>query len=198
MNQIIEKIKKIEHGVSHIIEAGDIILSDKTQNHFILANKFLSDSSYQVRMLGTYLLGQLSPYDSQSFTILKTEVGKDENWRVQEMLAKAFDHYCKINGYRKSLQIIKEWLSDKNPNIKRAVIEGLRIWTSRPYFKENPILAIKLISEHKNNESEYLRKSVGNSLRDIKKKNQKLIEEELLNWNLTDPKIEYVKRLVEK
>ncbi len=198
MNQMIQKIKKIERGFLHIIEAGDIILSDKTQNHFILAKNFLCDSSYQVRMLGTYLLGQLSPYDPQALTVLKINVGKDKNWRVQEMLAKAFDHYCKINGYKRSLQTIEEWLSDKNPNIKRAVIEGLRIWTSRPYFKENPMLSIKLISEHKNNESEYLRKSVGNSLRDIKKKNQKLIEEELSNWNLHDPKIEYVKKLVEK
>ncbi len=158
----------------------------------------MSDSAYQVRMLGTYLLGQLSPDDSQALNVLKTEVGKDKNWRVQKMLAKAFDHYCKINGYEKSLQAIEEWLSDKNPNIKRAVIEGLRVWTSRPYFKENLMLTIKLISEHKDNESEYLRKSVGHSLRDIRKKHQKLIEEELSNWDLNDPNIKYVKKIVEK
>ncbi len=198
MDQIIEKIKKIEHGFLHIIEAGDSILSNKTENHFMLANKFLVDSSYQVRMLGTYLLGQLSPYDYRALRVLRTEVGKDKNWRVQEMLAKAFDHYCKTNGYEKSLPIIKKWLSDKNPAIKRAVIEGLRIWTNRPYFKDNPALAIKLISDHKDNESKYLRKSVGNSLRDIKKKNQKLIEEELLSWDLKNSNIEYVKKIIEK
>ncbi len=121
MNQIIQKIKKIERGFLHIIDAGDIILSDKTQNHFILANNFLCDSSYQVRMLGTYLLGQLSPYDPQALIVLKTNVGKDQNWRVQEMLAKAFDHYCKINGYKKSLQIIEEWLSPKIEYVKKLV-----------------------------------------------------------------------------
>ncbi len=198
MNQIIEDIKKIEHGFLHITKAGDIILSDKTQNHFTLANQFLSDSAYQVRVLGTYLLGQLSPYNPQSLDVLKTKVGKDKNWRVQEMLAKAFDYYCKTNGYEKSLHIIEEWLLDENPNIKRAVIEGLRVWTSRPYFKDNPVLAIKLISKHKDNESKYLRKSVGNSLRDIRKKHQKLVEVELQKWNLNDPKIEYVKQLIEK
>ncbi len=198
MNQIIEEVKKIKHGFLHIVKAGDTILADSAQNHFTLASKLLSDSSYQVRMLATYLLGQLAPHDANALNVLKTEVGKDKNWRVQEMLAKAFDHYCKTNGYENSLQLIERWLADDNPNIRRAVIEGLRIWTSRPYFKENPTLAIKLISEQKSAESEYLRKSVGNALRDIKKKNQELIAAELLNWNLNDSKILYVKKLVEK
>ena len=29
---------------------------------------------------------------------MKNEVSKDENWRVQEVLAKAFDEYCKKTG----------------------------------------------------------------------------------------------------
>lgn len=60
-------------------------------------------------------------------------------------------------------------MSDKKANVRRAVIEGLRIWTGRPYFKENPEIAIQLISEQKSDDSEYLRKSVGNALRDISK-----------------------------
>lgn len=149
-------------------------------------------------MLATYILGQLSPENTQALTLLKTEVGKDKNWRVQEMLAKAFDYYCKTSGYEKSLPIIKKWISDDNPNIKRAAIEGLRIWTNRPYFKEKPKLAIRLISEHRDNKSEYLRKSVANSLRDIKKKHSLLIEEEVSNWNLDNPLVLFVKKLIEK
>ncbi|MCB0506594.1 MAG: HEAT repeat domain-containing protein [Cyclobacteriaceae bacterium] len=192
MKQLIENIKQIEHGFKHIIEAGDIILTDKTQNPFALATEFLNDGTYQVRMLGAYLLGQLSPGSSKALDILKTKVAQDENWRVQEMLAKAFDYYCHTIGYEESLPILKEWLSDKNPNVKRAVIEGLRIWTSRPYFKENPEIAIMLISEHKENESEYLRKSVGNSLRDIRKKHPGLVDGAIALWNKADPNIEFV------
>ena len=55
-------------------------------------------------------------------------------------------------------------------NVRRAVTEGLRIWTSRPYFKDNPDEAIKRIATLKEDSSEYVRKSVGNSLRDISKK----------------------------
>lgn len=34
--------------------------------------------------------------------------------------------------------VIEEWLSFKYANTRRVVTEGFRIWTSRPFFKENP------------------------------------------------------------
>lgn len=113
MKKLIDDIKKIEHGFKHILEAGDIILADKTQKHFDLATKFLSDDTYQVRMLATYLLGQLSTDNSKALKLLETKVADDKDWRVQEMLAKAFDHYCKTIGYEESLPTIKKWLTDQ-------------------------------------------------------------------------------------
>ncbi|WP_042721057.1 HEAT repeat domain-containing protein [Flavobacterium sp. B17] len=192
---ITEHIKKIEHGFKHIIEAGDQILRDKNENHFELAFKFLDDSTYQVRMLGTYMLGQLSTVRSDSLEILETKVAHDTNWRVQEMLAKAFDNYCSRVGYERSLPKIKKWLSDPNPNVKRAVIEGLRIWTGRPYFKDHPKVAIEFISKYRSEDSEYLRKSVGNALRDISKKYPDEIAEELSTWNLQDKKTLFTYKL---
>jgi len=195
MKRLIDDIKKIEHGFKHIIEAGDIILSDKRQNHFDLATKFLTDDTYQLRMLATYLLGQLSTDNTRALKLLETKVANDKDWRVQEMIAKAFDHYCKTIGYEKTLPTIKKWLTNKNPNIKRAVIEGLRIWTSRPYFKDNPMIAIQLISEHKSDNSEYLRKSVGNALRDIGKKHTDIVLAEIATWDLTNKKTEFTYKL---
>jgi len=55
----------------------------------------------------------------------------------------------------------------------------LRIWTSRDYFKQNPNIAISLISNLKNDKSEYVTKSVGNALKDISKKHSELISSEL-------------------
>jgi hypothetical protein len=113
MNKIIDEIVKIEHGFKHIIAVGDKILTDKKINHFDIATGFLKDKRYQVRMLGSYMLGQLSPHDSQALKKLEHEVVKDENWRVQEMLAKALDHYCKTIGYKNSLPQIKNGLQIK-------------------------------------------------------------------------------------
>ena len=132
------------------------------------------------------------------FVFLKEQISADKNWRVQEMLAKAFDEVCKHKGYEASLPLIKEWINDNNPNVVRAVTEGLRIWTSRPFFKNNPLLAIELISKHKANENEYLRKSVGNALKDISKKHRELIRAEVQQWDLSNPRVMFTYKLTTK
>ena len=138
---------------------------------------------YQVRMYAVFLFGYLS--DSEEIlTFLRDQVSKDENWRVQEVLAKAFDEFCKKVGYEQALLTIDEWLKTGNANAKRAVSEGLRIWTNRPYFKDNPDEAIRRLASLKEGESEYLRKSVGNAIKDISKKFPNLVKAELDSWNL--------------
>lgn len=152
---------------------------------------------YQVRMYGVFLFGYLS--DKKDILVfMRDEVSEDDNWRVQEVLAKAFDEFCRKTGYEKALPIIDEWLDNHNPNTRRAVTEGLRIWTSRPYFKDNPKEAIKRISALKEDTSEYVRKSVGNALRDISKKFPELIKAELNNWKLDSKEINQVYKLASK
>lgn len=152
---------------------------------------------YQVRMYGVFLFGYLST-DKEILTFMREEVSKDENWRVQEVLAKSFDEFCKSIGYEKTLTVIDEWLNHDNPNTRRAVTEGLRIWTSRPYFKENPKEAIRRIANLKEDKSEYVRKSVGNALRDISKKFPELIKDELNTWKLENKEINQVYMLANK
>ena len=152
---------------------------------------------YQVRMYSVFLFGHLSSYE-EILIFMRDEVSKDDNWRVQEVLAKAFDEFCKQTGYEKSLPVIDEWLQNTNPNVRRAVTEGLRIWTSRPYFKDNPDEAIKRIATLKEDSSEYVRKSVGNALRDISKKFPELIKEELGSWDVKSKEIQQVYKLASK
>ena len=148
-------------------------------------------------MYGVFLFGYLSE-QNDILTFMRDEVSKDDNWRVQEVLAKAFDEFCKNTGYEKALPIIDEWLKNDNPNTRRAVTEGLRIWTSRPYFKDNPNEAIRRIVALKEDPSEYVRKSVGNALRDISKKFPELIKDELNNWKLESKEINQVYKLASK
>ena len=149
-----------------------------------LAYLAYSSKLYQVRMYAVFLFGHLS--DSEEIlTFMRDEVSKDENWRVQEILAKAFDEFCKKVGYEQALLTIDEWLENGNANAKRAVSEGLRIWTSRPYFKDNPDEAIRRLASLKDSASEYLRKSVGNALKDISKKFPNLVKTELDSCDLS-------------
>lgn len=152
---------------------------------------------YQVRMYGVFLFGYLST-DKEILTFMREEVSKDDNWRVQEVLAKSFEEFCKSIGYEKTLTVIDEWLNHDNPNTRRAVTEGLRIWTSRPYFKENPKEAIRRIANLKDDKSEYVRKSAGNALRDISKKFPELIKDELNTWKLENKEINQVYMLANK
>ena len=148
-----------------------------------LARLAYSSEVYQVRMYAVFLFGHLS--DSEEIlTFMRDEISKDENWRVQEVLAKAFDEFCKKIGYEQALLTIDEWLKNGNANAKRAVSEGLRIWTNRPYFKDNPSEAIRRLASLKEDESEYLRKSVGNAIKDISKKFPNLVKTELDSWDL--------------
>ena len=146
---------------------------------------FLSyeSSVYRVRMYGIFLFGYLST-DNDILTLTRDDVSKDDNWRGQEVLAKAFDEYCRNTGYKSAIPVIDEWLRYDNSNTRRVVTEGLRIWTSRPYFKVNPQEAIKRLARLREDASEYVRKSVGNALRDISRKFPELIKDELENWIL--------------
>ena len=202
MNEYISSLEEefslIEHGFK---EEEKRALEDykSNDNQYIKKLALLAYKSnvYQVRMYGVFLLGHLSD-DDEILTFMRDEVSKDDNWRVQEVLAKAFDEFCKKRGYEKALPIIDEWLENDNPNTRRAVTEGLRIWTSRPYFKDNPNEAIERLVNLKEDSSEYVRKSVGNALRDISKKIPELIKNELLNWNLQSKEINQVYKLASK
>jgi HEAT repeat protein len=149
------------------------------------AKALFAAESYQARSLAVYLFGHLAADSKGCLKFLRTRVSKDKDWRVQEILAQAFDQYCAHCSYEKVLPIIKDWLNDPHPNVRRAVTEGLRIWTGRPYFCDHPDIAIKLLSQLREDRSEYVRKSVGNALRDISKKHKALVETELQKWDVS-------------
>lgn len=150
--------------------------------------------AYQVRMYAVFLLGHLSQ-EPDVLSFLRDDVSADSNWRVQEVLAKAFDDFCAVRGYEAALPVIDEWLSDPRPNVRRAVTEGLRIWTSRPYFRDHPGDAVSRLSRLRSDSSEYVRKSVGNALRDISKKHPELVAAELETWSLETTEVAQVYRL---
>ncbi len=179
-------------------EAIKLFKKETMGNCFSLANEFYTSKHFKIQELGVFLLGYISNKNEAALQFLKETVSQNENWQVQEILAMAFDSFCKIRGYEQSIPVIEEWLSFKYPNTRRAVTEGLRIWTSRPFFKEHPEKAIALIAPLRNDESEYVRKSVGNALKDISKKHCELVVEELKTWDLSGICINQVYKLATK
>lgn len=199
IRKLIQRVRKTEHGFLDIQKAADEIVAGQTaKESLFIAKQLFASEIYQARSLATFILGRLAADSNEGHTLLKRRVSQDADWRVQEILAKAFDRYCADIGYEQALPVIKEWLADSSPNVRRAVTEGLRIWTGRPYFRDHPKVAVQLLSRLRNDESEYVRKSAGNAIRDISKKHTELVRNELRRWDVANKRIAQTHKLASK
>ena len=72
------------------------------------------------------------------------------------------------------------------------------MWTSRPYFKGHPEAAVELLSTLRSGKSEYVRKSIGNALKDISKKYPQLVRTELHTWDLAQKDVRQIYQLAGK
>ncbi|MCD4758305.1 MAG: DNA alkylation repair protein [Arcobacteraceae bacterium] len=88
--------------------------------------------------------------------------------------------------YPQLIETLKEWTKDENEHVRRLVSEGSRPrlpWgMALQNYKKEPIKVIELLELLKDDESEYVRKSVANNLNDISKDNPKVVKEVLKQW----------------
>ena len=199
MNNLVELLASEKAGFKLIqAEAEKALKNLDALECLELAVKLYDSEVYQARMFAVLVFGRLAATKKVAYEVLRTKVIYDSDWRTQEMLARAFDQYCKDRGYEASLPAINAWLKSDEPNQRRAASEGLRIWTSRPYFREHPEIAIELLGSLCSDPSEYVRRSAGNALRDISKQHPKLVAHELQKWDLADPKVAFTYKLSSK
>lgn len=199
LKQVEQRVSRVQRGFREMQEQALKIVSEECDTESLrIAKQLYASEKYQVRMVAVFVLGYIASKSHDAVKILRKTVSQDNSWQVQEILAKAFDEYCKQIGYEKSLPTIKEWLQDKNPNVRRAVSEGLRIWNRRDYFRGYPEVAIQLLSKLKEDESDYVRRSIGNALRDISRREKNLVRAELAKWDRANPKIAFTYALAAK
>ena len=187
ISAIVQRAARTTHGFGDLRRAADEIVTGHSRAESMrLAQQLYASDTYQARMIATFVFGSCASQSREALRFMRERVSKDADWRVQEILAQAFDRYCAQVGYQNALATIERWLCADQPNVRRAVSEGLRIWTSRPYFKEHPQHAIDLLSPLRDDPSEYVRRSAGNALRDISRRHRELIRAELQSWDLSD------------
>lgn len=179
-------------------EAKKFYQSHTPEECYHMGLSLYASDNFQIQEVGVFLLGYSAHVYPEALLFMKDKVSLHDNWKVQEILAMAFDNHCKIIGYEAALPLIREWLKSDVANVRRAASEGLRVWTSRPYFKDNPQTAIDLLAANRNDESEYARKSIGNALRDISKKHPQLVADELRTWDLSSRGVRQVYKLAGK
>jgi DNA alkylation repair enzyme len=158
-----------------------------------VAERELGSEDTRHRMLAIYLLGFTAGARPANMATLRERAVPDPNWEAQEALAQAFDAYCAAIGYEAALPLIDAWLGDEQANARRAVSEGLRPWTSksRRHFYARPAEAIRRLAALRADESEYVRHSAGNALRDIRRAHPDLVNAETATWDMNDPRVRF-------
>lgn len=108
-----------------------------------------------------------------------------DNWRVQECVAKAMDEYATLDGWGSSFAWIQDCVRHRTATVRRAAVEGSRVWTARPPFKgqDGAAKALAVFEILRNDDSTYVRKSVGNAMRDIGKKNPAELLDRFSAWS---------------
>ncbi|HEV2661753.1 MAG TPA: HEAT repeat domain-containing protein [Ktedonobacteraceae bacterium] len=200
VKKILQDKEKIERGGKKVRTIAEQIHQDAVSEDQCkkLALDLFAHEEPAVKMVAVFLFGMLASRTNNALSFLYGKVSQEQDWRVQEILAQAFDRYCSDIGYESALPTIKAWLADNNANVRRAASEGLRIWTSRPFFKDHPEIALQLLSALKDDESEYVRKSAGNALRDISRKHKTLVANEVQAWDTSDKRVLFTYKLASK
>lgn len=97
----------------------------------------------------------------------------------------AIRKFIKINS-QKSLGVIEKWSKSKNYHIRRLASEGIRPklpWGCKlEIFQKDPNPVIKILENLKNDDSQYVLKSVANNLNDISKDNPEIVLQILEKW----------------
>lgn len=91
-----------------------------------------------------------------------------------------------IHDEKRTLKFFESWVDDKNEHVRRLVSEGSRPllpWGQKLHsFVKDPMVTWDLLDTLKNDESEYVRKSVANHVNDHSKNHPDLVVKKLLEW----------------
>src|SRR3954463_16736474 len=128
---------------SAIRHSAQAFLQQPAPDTFEQAVAMYTHSAWEVRSFALALLGGLAARDPHALAFLFEHCGDDPAWQANEALAMAFDDYCAAVGYEYAMPMMRLWLQAPQANLRRAVSEGLRPWTSgkRAVFAGNPRLA---------------------------------------------------------
>jgi 3-methyladenine DNA glycosylase AlkC len=141
----------------------------------------------------------MEPFRYLPFVFFVAEHGLDHfdtAMAAQHALTKRFTAEFSIRAYldrfpHRTLERLHTWATDDNVHVRRLVSEGTRPrlpWAPRlRQFQEDPLPVIELLEILKDDEAEYVRRSVANNLNDISKDHPALAVKTAARWWNDDP-----------
>jgi 3-methyladenine DNA glycosylase AlkC len=101
--------------------------------------------------------------------------------------------------YDRAMRILHAWCTDSSPHVRRLVSEGTRprlpLAGRIRRFQKDPRPVIELLDKLKDDESQYVRRSVANNINDIAKDNPAIAIATLKRWSKdSKPEVQWVVR----
>ncbi len=97
-----------------------------------------------------------------------------------------------LNYPNQIFPILSKWSKHENHHVRRLASEGSRPrlpWAiAIPFLKKDPSISLEILENLKEDESEYVRKSVANHLNDISKDNPEIVLHIADQWKNDNPK----------
>ena len=101
-----------------------------------------------------------------------------------------------VKAPKKMMKQMLRWSRHDNYHVRRLSSEGCRSrlpWAmALPAFKKDPALIMPILEKLKNDESEYVRKSVANNINDITKDNPELVKALASRWLGETPNTDWI------
>jgi hypothetical protein len=109
IDKLIERVQNMKYGFKDIQKAAYELIDEQTVNaNYSLARQLFNSEVFQVRCLAVFMFGRLAANSNKTVDFLKKDVSKDNDWRVQEILAKA------LTGFVQTLVTKNLYLPSRN------------------------------------------------------------------------------------
>ncbi|MHA1310525.1 MAG: DNA alkylation repair protein [Candidatus Helarchaeota archaeon] len=150
--------------------------SDETQGHEFLINilKLIKNcnniNDKNISIFAIHLTSNLVlDYFDDAISLVENWID-NEDWEIRENSVYPILSGLKTNR-EKTIEFLRKWIKSENPNFRRFVAESLRPraeikWLRDPTQNDE---ILKILTELNHDNSIYVRKSVGNNLKDLSK-----------------------------
>lgn len=168
-------------------------LKDRMRHISVCLGRFLPEYRDAVKIL-MQVANQFGDFTSMVFADFVEEHGlehPDESLDALELFTKYSSSEFAIRPFiiryeKKSMSRMLAWSKDENHHVRRLSSEGCRPrlpWAmALPKYKKDPSPVLEVLKNLKDDESEYVRKSVANNINDITKDNSEVALKLVKSW----------------
>jgi len=174
--------KELKQRMRHISTTLGLYLPKKYQYAITILRESFNNMNYAYRLQNIIFQDFVEVYGMEDF---ETSMQALEIFTIKCSSEFAIRRFI-LKYEEKTMEQMLAWAKSNNEHLRRLSSEGCRSrlpWAiALPLFKKNPTSVLLILEMLKDDESEYVRKSVANNLNDISKDNPEIIRKITNSW----------------